>query len=473
MRQSENRRLLRIDDESPHRRNTEPQASAKGRAFSWPSQWLRVLASSLKKPHFTLNVLSIIFFFSGSFLFLRASQQRSNKLIVPKYVPESPAITKKTDQFETNDPSNWDREDVAHLDEMVFSNRNATGAVAPEEAPQPQRRIEFVIPGNYAPFSEALHQNFPYSIAESVEYDNIKQRDETRKQEMKGYKEEAVKLFIGVASECCTERSQHNRAEIRETWMKYSVEHHPEVGVKFFISQPAPDQSNEAIRLLSDEVNRYDDLVLLRGTEASAADHALNKTLGMLKYALASTQRYTHFLKTNDNCYVRVHKLIADLNGGKMQKVYKGGAPNPVESISNSTKEETEVRSYLADWGYVLSRDVLFYIMNKVCTWDANSTAAPKWYTEITQENEMIGALVHDFVTKTEVDLNFKAPWDACTNETVVKNLDLDAPSLFKGLHAQEESQLWSKKTVECSSGDYKAGDYGGWKEWRNSISFN
>lgn len=52
-----------------------------------------------------------------------------------------------------------------------------------------------------------------------------------------------------------------------------------------------------------------------------------------------------------------------------------------------------------------------------------------------------------------------------------IRHLDLDAPSLFAGLYEQERNGLWDKKTVQCSSGNYVAGDYGGWKRWRNSVT--
>ena len=56
----------------------------------------------------------------------------------------------------------------------------------------------------------------------------------------------------------------------------------------------------------------------------------------------------------------------------------------------------------------------------------------------------------------TDVDLwgaAFKAAWRACTNDTAVRHLDVDAPLLMDGLAAQEASGLWSAKTVQCSTG--------------------
>lgn len=47
----------------------------------------------------------------------------------------------------------------------------------------------------------------------------------------------------------------------------------------------------------------------------------------------------------------------------------------------------------------------------------------------------------------------FKAAWRSCTNETAVRHLDVDAPLVMDGLAAQEASGMWSRKTVQCSTG--------------------
>lgn len=52
-----------------------------------------------------------------------------------------------------------------------------------------------------------------------------------------------------------------------------------------------------------------------------------------------------------------------------------------------------------------------------------------------------------------------------------VKHLDVDAPALFRGLFEQDRSGLWDRKTVQCSSGDYWAGDYFLWRRWRNTVA--
>lgn len=341
-------------------------------------------------------------------------------------------------------------------------------------------KLEFVVPSNLVSFPESLQLSFPYSIVEDVNYTHIVEEEG----EIGG---QNVRLFIGITSACCNEKSAKSRNEIRKTWMSRSRMTHPDVDIKFFVGQPSPEQLPEAIKYLTEEVKLHDDLVLVRGLDVY--DNLPNKTFGMLKYTLASPQKYTHFLKTDDDSYVRVHKLLQSLDGGngpKMDRVYKGCLENragfyPIRDTNSKwylkydefddfMAQPIRGTKYLAGWGYVLSRDVMFHAMKKVYSWDNDVTVAPAWYLRMKWEDVMMGALVADLIPFPDADFRFKAAWRACTNETAIRHLDLDAPALFQGLFAQDQSGLWNKKTVQCSSGSYVAGDYGGWKRWRNSV---
>lgn len=226
---------------------------------------------------------------------------------------------------------NWDEGDDEDKDlvEMVLQAQQESEAFAPSGAPLPHSGIEFVMPANFVPFPDALSVDYPQSPIE----DAIDEEIRTQPGNLK-LKTSQVKLFIGVASDCCSEKSLHNRNEIRATWMKSSKSDHPEVGIKFFIGQPAQDELSKAAGLLSEEVRRYDDLVLIRGHELFGFLPA--KTLGIMKYSLASIQNYTHILKTDDDCYVRVNKLMENLNGSNLDGVYKGWLDDG--SIPNSSK---------------------------------------------------------------------------------------------------------------------------------------
>lgn len=65
----------------------------------------------------------------------------------------------------------------------------------------------------------------------------------------------------------------------------------------------------------------------------------------------------------------------------------------------------------------------------------------------------------------------FRAAWHGCTNNTAVKHLDVDSPALLPGLYEQDVSGLWDAKTVQCTFGQYWAGDYRLWRRWRNSVA--
>jgi hypothetical protein len=67
----------------------------------------------------------------------------------------------------------------------------------------------------------------------------------------------------------------------------------------------------------------------------------------------------------------------------------------------------------------------------------------------------------------------FKAAWDGCGPDTILKHLDNDAPMLTQGLQSQEENGLWSVKEVTCSTGPHEAGNYNEWRKWRNSLPDN
>lgn len=235
------------------------------------------------------------------------------------------------DEDTQTEVNKWDVEDEEDSDlvEMVLHSQQESEVFAPSGAPVPHSGIEFVIPANFVPFPAALSADYPQSPIEEVIDEEIR----TQVGELKR-KTSQMKLFIGVASDCCSEKSLHNRNEIRATWMKSSKTDNPDVGIKFFIGQPARDEISKAVGLLSEEVRRYDDLVLIRGHDVFGYLPA--KTLGIMKYSLASIQNYTHILKTDDDCYVRVHKLIENLNGSMLDGVYKGWLDDG--SIPNSSK---------------------------------------------------------------------------------------------------------------------------------------
>ena len=54
---------------------------------------------------------------------------------------------------------------------------------------------------------------------------------------------------------------------------------------------------------------------------------------------------------------------------------------------------------------------------------------------------------------------------------TAVKHLDFEAPALVQGLFAQDDSGLWSRKPVQCASGNYAMGDYARWRSAAEKLA--
>lgn len=63
-----------------------------------------------------------------------------------------------------------------------------------------------------------------------------------------------------------------------------------------------------------EEARQHNDTVVVRG--ADTYRQLPNKTVRLLRYAVAHPRRYTHVLKTDDDCYVRLPHLLKALEVG-------------------------------------------------------------------------------------------------------------------------------------------------------------
>ncbi|KAH7622590.1 hypothetical protein NADE_005175 [Nannochloris sp. 'desiccata'] len=147
----------------------------------------------------------------------------------------------------------------------------------------------------------------------------------------------------------------------------------------------------------------------------------------------------------------------------KNNKWYVSEEQLPNESYPHGVK-------YLAGWGYLLSRDLLMHIVQKVNSYESQPELAPLWYTRIAFEDVLVGLLLHDVVPLPESHSGFRPAWGSCVPDTAVRHLDLDSPRLLKALVEQDMSGLADEKPVQCSSGQFLPGDYAGWYGWRSSI---
>ena len=112
-----------------------------------------------------------------------------------------------------------------------------------------------------------------------------------------------------------------------------------------------------------------------------------------------------------------------------------------------------------------MSRDVVEFAMNRVL----DKGPKPVWFGRLPWEDVCMAALVKDYTPLSHLD-SFKAAWDTCTNDTVLKHLD-NQHQLIPGLHEQDINGVWAMHTVACTAGDYEAGEYESWRTWRNKQS--
>jgi Galactosyltransferase len=384
----------------------------------------------------------------------------------------------------------------------------------------------------------------------------------------------AVRLFIAITSRCCTPSARAKRNAIRKSWLKtIQTEYSDQITAQFVLSQPAGGDAAilAAADFLKEEAALYGDISFVPGEESYRQLPA--KTLHTLHYALSSSCRYSHIVKTDDDVFLRPGKMLDIIF--KAERQYEFDIPSPitphvdgsyskelkfdgrkVATFENSTKafasqndEENNATAtallpvgetpwlsnmyigkidsnqtgvfpgwspnrnstskwYLSEsdlpdedcplgarwtsgWGYMMSRDVAQK------AWDAavkNAMSSsietrPVWWGRLPWEDVLIATLLQSYGSDTsgenfEENTNsevvvvshhpgFKAAWDACDKDTVLKHLDNDAPVLTPGLQAQESSGLWLRKDVVCSSGVFESGDYEGWRSWRNTLPDN
>lgn len=96
----------------------------------------------------------------------------------------------------------------------------------------------------------------------------------------------------------------------------------------------------------------------------------------------------------------------------------------------------------------------------------------PSYWGKLPWEDVLVASLLNG-VAPVSHHAGFKAAWDGCDEDTVLKHLDNEAPGLTPGLAAQEVSGLWDRKEVVCSSGPFEPNNYEEWRVWRNTLPDN
>jgi hypothetical protein len=330
---------------------------------------------------------------------------------------------------------------------------------------------------------------------------------------------DSIRVFVGIASRASV-NALAKRNAIRKSWLidiheKFSSN----VRGEFLVSQPNYESKEDLLDIADDLVEEYTvyrDVAIVPGPENYMALPI--KTFSMMRYALASTCEFTHILKTDDDVYLRVGYLLqiiqeglhhgslrimaknsldaslwkgkdsmiskpwtSHMYVGKVDRNVSGIFPGfvPVRDPKNKwyLSEDAypdelgpENIRWISGWGYLMSRDVTEHLMQKSGLIASNSPEnRPLWWGKLPWEDVVVATLLSDYV-KLYQHNGFKAAWDSCKNDTVLKHLDNQAPMLVSGLREQDTSGLWDKKEVVCSMGDYTPGYYSQWKRWRNSL---
>lgn len=171
-----------------------------------------------------------------------------------------------------------------------------------------------------------------------------------------------------------------------------------------------------------------------------------------------------------------MHKMYVGQVHDQWQGVHQGFIPdrNPNSKWYLTQDELPDElaplgKTYHLGWGYILSRDLAEHIAQHVADYTANPERRPKWWALLPWEDTLVGALLAGTAKVYNHD-GFKAAWNACSNDTVVKHLDIDAPEFQFHLYDAEMSGDWRMDSVDCSAGDFQPEDKIGWGAWRNSL---
>lgn len=312
-----------------------------------------------------------------------------------------------------------------------------------------------------------------------------------------------IRVLIAVIARCCGSSAFSKRDAIRKTWMRTVNEQYSDFfDVRFFIAQPhSPEGFVEAYNALRGEIKMYNDITVLPGVEDYL--ELPRKTFEMVQYSVESPCDYTHVLKIDDDCYLRPDNLLEMIKAGHarpgrvpaikevpwMHGMYVGQVHgdetrphqhgfhpdrNPKSKWYLTPDELPDElaplgKKYHLGWGYMMSRDMMEHIAQHVAEFAANPERRPAWWALLPWEDTLVGVLLADAV-QLQNHPGFKAAWNGCSNDTVVKHLDIDAPEFQFHLYDAESMGTWQNESVKCASGDFEPEDKFAWRAWRNSL---
>lgn len=165
-----------------------------------------------------------------------------------------------------------------------------------------------------------------------------------------------VRVFIGITSRSGTTSAMGKRDAIRKSWLDtVKKDYSDTIQASFVLSQQQSDDaaindgtSTDSVartaRLIADEVRKHQDIVILPGLERYLELPA--KTFALLDYAMSSPCRFTHVVKTDDDVFLRPHKLLDIIFNGEREYTI----PFYYTGSVNATAAERAGHHDLAQW---------------------------------------------------------------------------------------------------------------------------
>lgn len=402
--------------------------------------------------------------------------------------------------------------------QVVYTSEYTAGKDIANSSPEQRTMIPFMKATGAAPVLDALTFRPPLLYTEDRQKGSPSSLDEAL--DRLPYRWEPiveqcpssprVRVFVAIASRASV-AGLPKRNMIRETWMQdIATMHADRIKAQFLVSQPTKDVA-EVAEDLAMEVERYGDLAVVPGVEDYY--RLPEKTIAMMRYALSSACDYTHVLKTDDDVYMRPAYLLDVIDRGLfdgalqiqantnldyimqkrkrrdgpgrqvpwMDKMFVGKVDRNVTGSFPGFEAVRDPRNkwylseeeypdslgphrvrWISGWGYAMSRDVVQHAVDRVL----DKGPKPVWFGRMPWEDVAMAALLQDYAPLSHLD-SFKAAWDTCTNDTVLKHLDNQA-MLIPGLHELDGNGVWEAHTVPCSAGMYEEGEYEEWRTWRN-----
>eukprot|EP00040_Diaphanoeca_grandis_P022614 m.121927 g.121927 ORF g.121927 m.121927 type:complete len:462 (+) comp28890_c0_seq1:385-1770(+) len=226
-------------------------------------------------------------------------------------------------------------------------------------------------------------------------------------------------VVIGVLSSA-TDKGKFLRQTLRETWFRLADTQEGGVTIRFLLSLPPGDVISEEIAA---ELKQYNDILLLpiapgtrRGYSGGPGpSNILERVRSFMRWSTQSCA-FRYVLKTDDDCYVAVDKLLQRVNANdfETERLYFGrflfgmaGRDDKGKPDSDNYQNRKEFPGY-AGAGYMITPDVVKFLGNP---------GLPMLFHRV--EDRGVGVMLNGFnVTYRKGEEEFQ-PWGKCFDSSL------------------------------------------------------